>query len=120
MASYQQLQSQIKKLQAKAQQQKVKEMEGVIADIRRRMDKFGITIDDLRMSKKPVRGKRAAGSERTSPTKGKKVAAKYHDLGSGNTWSGRGLPPKWLRAMEAAGRKREEFLVSAPPPAAPA
>ncbi|RYH00008.1 MAG: H-NS histone family protein [Alphaproteobacteria bacterium] len=28
-----------------------------------------------------------------------------------NTWSGRGLPAKWLKAYEAQGRLREEFRI---------
>lgn len=31
---------------------------------------------------------------------------------NGKEWSGRGRPAKWLIELEAAGRKREEFLVS--------
>ena len=30
---------------------------------------------------------------------------------NGETWSGRGRLPNWLAAMEAEGRKREEFVV---------
>ncbi|MCE4540685.1 H-NS histone family protein [Pelomonas sp. P7] len=29
-----------------------------------------------------------------------------------NTWSGRGLPAKWLKAYEIQGRSREEFRVN--------
>lgn len=29
-----------------------------------------------------------------------------------NTWSGRGLPAKWLKAYETQGRSREEFRVN--------
>jgi DNA-binding protein H-NS len=38
------------------------------------------------------------------------LAVKYKD-DHGNKWTGRGLPPKWLKSYEAEGRKREEFLV---------
>jgi DNA-binding protein H-NS len=31
---------------------------------------------------------------------------------AGETWTGRGLVPKWLRDMEVAGHDRTEFLVS--------
>ena len=48
---------------------------------------------------------KAAGS------KGGKVAVKYRNATTGDTWSGRGLQPKWLKAALAAGRKIEEFAV---------
>jgi len=45
------------------------------------------------------------------PKKGQKVAAKYRDPDTGNSWTGRGLTPIWLREHEAAGRHRDEFEV---------
>jgi DNA-binding protein H-NS len=47
-----------------------------------------------------------------SPLKGKKVAVKYRDK-AGNTWAGRGVQPKWLRAKLKAGAKLEDFAVTA-------
>lgn len=47
----------------------------------------------------------------SSKLKGREVAAKYRDPVTGDTWSGRGLSPKWLRAHIAAGRTKEEFLI---------
>jgi DNA-binding protein H-NS len=46
-----------------------------------------------------------------SPLKGKKVAVRYRDK-SGNTWAGRGVQPKWLRAKLKAGAKLEDFAVT--------
>ena len=42
---------------------------------------------------------------------GKKAVIKYCDE-SGNSWSGRGLKPKWLVAALAIGKKLEDFLVA--------
>lgn len=40
------------------------------------------------------------------------AAPLYRDpANSENTWSGRGLPAKWLKAYEAQGRLREEFRI---------
>ena len=39
------------------------------------------------------------------------VAAKYRNKATGETWSGRGLQPKWLKAALAAGRKIDDFAV---------
>ncbi len=41
---------------------------------------------------------------------GAKRAAKYRGP-NGEEWSGRGRTPRWLAALEAEGRGREEFLV---------
>lgn len=30
---------------------------------------------------------------------------------NGETWSGRGLTPRWLKALEARGKKRDQFAV---------
>lgn len=43
---------------------------------------------------------------------GKKVPAKYANA-AGETWSGRGLQPKWLREAVAAGASLESFQVAA-------
>ena len=45
-------------------------------------------------------------------TKRKPVSAKYHDHATGQTWSGRGVRPAWIRAALAAGRSLEDFSVA--------
>jgi DNA-binding protein H-NS len=39
------------------------------------------------------------------------VAPKYRNPQTGETWSGRGLQPNWLKSALAAGHKIEEFSV---------
>jgi DNA-binding protein H-NS len=71
-----------------------------IAKVRALMAEYGLTAADL--------------SARAAPAKkrtGAKVAAKYRDAATGDTWSGRGLQPKWLRAALANGRRLEEFAI---------
>jgi DNA-binding protein H-NS len=41
----------------------------------------------------------------------RKVAPMYRNAKTGETWSGRGRPARWLAAAEKAGRKREEFRI---------
>jgi len=44
----------------------------------------------------------------------KPVTPKYRDTAPGNesnVWSGRGLPPLWIKRYEAVGRSRDEFLI---------
>lgn len=59
------------------------------------------------------KGRKAAapGKARKSATKGTKVAAKYRHAETGQTWSGRGIIPKWMAAEIAKGRKREDFAI---------
>lgn len=52
-----------------------------------------------------------ASSRAPSPVKGTKVAAKFKD-DAGNSWSGRGSQPRWLRAAIESGRSLQDFAVS--------
>ncbi len=52
-------------------------------------------------------------SKSSKPTKAVKktaVSPKYAD-GTGNSWTGMGPTPKWLKAALAGGKAREDFLV---------
>jgi DNA-binding protein H-NS len=51
-----------------------------------------------------------ASARRQPRGKRSKVAPKYRSP-DGETWSGRGLKPRWLTALLAEGRKIEEFLI---------
>ena len=110
------IQSQIEKLQKQAQQIKTKEFAKTVQDIKEKMHAFGITAKDLQS----VRSNKLAGSNGAEPQKsrkaasktaGSKVAAKYRGT-EGQSWSGRGLMPRWLKTLVAEGRAKEEFLVS--------
>jgi DNA-binding protein H-NS len=53
------------------------------------------------------------GGQRRKPSAnaGKKVAPKYRNPATGDTWSGRGLKPKWLVAALDSGRSLSEFAL---------
>jgi DNA-binding protein H-NS len=55
-------------------------------------------------------GKRGAGRPKHALA-GKKIAPKYRGP-NGETWSGRGLKPRWLADALKEGRKVEDFLIS--------
>ena len=78
------------------------ELAGAITKVKALMQEFGLTVADI-SSKSSVRP--------PSTTTGGKVAAKYINKATGDSWSGRGLQPKWLRAALESGRKIEEFKV---------
>lgn len=114
------IQSQIEKLQKQASDIRTREFHKTVQDIVAKMQAFGISLKDLqsasaRVSKSRARtGVKAAG--KASRYKVRKsatpvtVAAKFRGPG-GETWSGRGLTPRWLAALVAQGKKREDFAV---------
>jgi DNA-binding protein H-NS len=57
-----------------------------------------------------TRRRRSVKAAKSHAAKGKKVAPKFRGPG-GETWSGRGLAPRWLAELEAKGKKRESFLI---------
>ena len=82
----------------------------VIAQIKQLMAEHGLAAADLAESGRGKRGPQPSLVD--SPASGRsKVAAKYRDPNTGETWSGRGLMPKWLRAAVDAGHSRDEFAV---------
>ena len=72
-----------------------------IAKVKSLMSEYGLTAADL-AGKSPATGKAEGG---------KKVAAKYQDPASGQTWTGRGLKPKWLQAAMASGKSLSDFAL---------
>ena len=84
------------------------------------MAMYGITLADLGGKARAAKGRKPRAEKTAKAAKGAKpktaktrkpVAAKYRDAATGDTWSGRGKPPKWLAAELGKGRKREEFSV---------
>lgn len=75
-----------------------------IAQIKDLMGQHGLTLADLgSRAPAPTAGKARAG--------GGKVPAKYRDPATGQTWSGRGLHPKWLKAALAGGAKLSDYAL---------
>jgi DNA-binding protein H-NS len=114
------IQSQIEKLQKQADEIKAKEFHSTVQEILAKMQAFGITVKDLQLVKpakagKGLRGKSKAIAVKTSKVSkkvGAPVAAKYRGP-NGETWSGRGLTPKWMAALIAQGQTKESFAVNA-------
>ncbi len=98
MATLQELLQQKEALEREIEATKKRERADAIAKVRSLMAEYGLTLADL--------GGRAAPAAKPA---GAKVAPKYRDAASGETWSGRGLQPNWLKAALAAGRRLDEF-----------
>ena len=75
-----------------------------VARVQLLMTELGVTMADLGSTEAPAKRKVRAG-------KGEKVPPKYINAETQVSWSGRGATPNWLKAYEAAGRNREEFLI---------
>ena len=63
-----------------------------------------------------IRSALLGGRAQSKPLKkkarrGRKVAPMYRNTKTGETWSGRGRPARWLATAEKEGRKRAEFLI---------
>jgi len=72
-----------------------------VAKVKSLMAEHGLSMADLG----------ARGPSKSARPGGSKVAAKYRNSATGDTWSGRGLRPNWLKAALAAGQKLEDFTV---------
>lgn len=95
MTTYKELQAQIEKLQQQAEEVRQKEIASAIAEIKAKMQEYGITAVDLgATSKKKIVKSRPA------------VEAKYRNDATGETWSGRGKSPKWITDQD-----RDQFLI---------
>lgn len=107
-----------------SRERKRKEKRAPVAAVRKKLTKMAVAegytlmeLFGLQAPPKPVRTGAPTvpkrGSTRKS-TAGSKVAPKYRNPDNpAETWSGRGKHPKWMtQAMEAHGRKPEDFLIS--------
>ncbi|SHN14884.1 H-NS family nucleoid-associated regulatory protein [Rhizobacter sp. OV335] len=82
-----------------------RERQDAIAKVKSLMNEYGLSASDLTGKSGAKSGGKAGAS------KGGKVAAKFRNNATGETWSGRGLQPKWLKAAVAAGKKLEDFAL---------
>lgn len=95
MKSYKELQAEIVELQARAEKMRQAELEKTITEIREKMEEFGITPADL------FPGKKARVGAKTGSVK-----PKYRNPETGDTWTGRGKPPRWI-----AGKDKSQYLI---------
>lgn len=85
---------------------KKEEAEGVIAQIKALMAQYNLTVADL--------GPRVGSKKKEDKPAGtRSVAPKFRNEATGETWSGRGLKPKWLSAALESGKSLEDFAINA-------
>ena len=120
--TYKQLQDEIEALTRKAEALRQRDLHEVVAKIKDAIAVYGLSAADLGLapatatkSKRGIATKKVFPTPTVKATKARKkapskVAVKYRDS-TGNSWSGRGMQPRWLRAALAAGGKIDDFKV---------
>jgi len=97
------IQNQIAALQKQAEQIKAQQFDQAVSDVKAKMAEYGITLADLQGSK--PRARKAASGKTGIP-----APIKFRGP-NGETWSGRGLMPRWLSALVAQGNSKEKYAV---------
>lgn len=98
------IQSMIEELQHTLKTRQKAEQASIVQQIRRLAASIGATVDI-----------RFEDSETALPAgkRGGKVAPRYRNPANHDqTWTGRGIKPRWIQDYEAAGRHVNEFLIS--------
>jgi len=70
----------------------------VVEEMKGKLSALGLTLNDVVPARKPRKSKTSVSVKYRSP--------------DGETWSGRGHAPLWLRQLELQGHSREEYAVS--------
>jgi len=107
MSNLLEIQNQIAILQRQADEIKAQQFSQVVQEIMAKMDAFGITVADLDGGK--------SGRSRKSgyvPTKSLNPAPPKYRGPNGESWTGRGLTPRWLTALIDEGHTKEEYAIA--------
>ena len=104
MSSLIDIQKQIAALQAQETEIKTREFNEKVVMIKETMASYGITLED-------IQGKSLKAPKATSAKSANPAPAKYRGP-NGESWSGRGLAPKWLTALIADGHSKDEYLIN--------
>lgn len=81
----------------------------LVDEFRARAAALGLSMDALLPRRQRSESGSPSGRKQRSDT-GTSRPAKYRGP-NGEEWSGRGRTPRWLAALEAEGRGREEFAI---------
>lgn len=98
--TYKELLQQREALELAIVQARKNEISAAVTKVRDLVAEFGLTAQDVF----PGRTSKAGAAKTKSVGK---VAAKYRDPATGQTWTGRGKAPKWIE-----GRDRAQFTIA--------
>jgi len=96
--SYKDLLAQREALEQAISQARQKEISSAVAKVRELVAEYGLTVQDIFPGRVAKSG---------APKAVSKVAAKYRDPVTGQTWTGRGKAPKWIE-----GKDRTPFVIA--------
>jgi len=96
--SYKELLAQREALELAIAQARQNEISSAVAKVRELVAEYGLTVQDIF----PGRAAKTGSAKAVS-----KVAAKYRDPATGQTWTGRGKAPKWID-----GKDRNQFVIA--------
>lgn len=93
------LQTVIENAESAIKDKQTSQRKEVFAQIKSLAASVGVTVEIRDIDKKKIR-------------KGAKVAPKYRNPDDASlTWTGRGVMPRWMRALTESGRDKSEFLI---------
>lgn len=95
--SYKELLKQREALEQQITEARRRELADAISKARAIVAEYGLSAQDVFP---------AARASRTAPGTGAKVAPKYRNPATGQTWTGRGKAPKWIQNED-----REKFAI---------
>lgn len=95
--SYKELLQKREALELEIAQARQNEIASAVNRVRELVAEFGLTVQDIF----PGRATKSMSAKPVS-----KVAAKYRDPATGQTWTGRGKAPKWIE-----GQDRTPFMI---------
>lgn len=96
--SYKELLAQREALEQAISQARQNEISSAVAKVRELVAEYGLTAQDIFPGRVAKSG---------APKAVSKVAAKYRDTATGQTWTGRGKAPKWIE-----GKDRTPFVIA--------
>jgi DNA-binding protein H-NS len=99
MATLQELMAQRSALDKQIEETQARDRGAAVAKVKSLMAEYGLTLADLN------------GRAKGAPKAPSRVAPKYRNNATGETWTGRGLKPKWLQAALNGGAKLEDFVI---------
>ncbi|MFM0597187.1 H-NS family nucleoid-associated regulatory protein [Paraburkholderia dilworthii] len=114
MATLEQIQARVKKLQAQAEALLAKKAHAAVDQIRKLMLEHGLTTEDIEAKPKAKREEKgpkvsaAAGKVKATAGVKAKAAPKYLHPKTGATWTGHGRAPAWLANVKG----RSKFLIA--------
>ena len=89
----------VRDLAEKTRESKLSEAKAaVLEEMKGKLSALGLTLNDVVPTRRPRKTKSTVSVKYRSP--------------DGETWSGRGHAPLWLRQLELQGHKREEYAVT--------